>query len=211
MIIFINEERGYLSWVTHHRKGYVLDGKRKPKLSHLVIHRATCREIKVGPSQRTHWTTGAKLKACSLDRSELEEWACEEAAVLLADCESCVPQNEAAQSDADQIHLSKLAREILEYVLDAALIHLDEETPAYHLTVGDIAACFAKSPAQISPALHRLIDGGLVSVEGKIGPDSPLPPKRVAVPTIAAMKTLLAFQCESDSIIEQELAKLNSA
>jgi hypothetical protein len=89
MIIFLNDERAYLSWVTHHRQGFVLDGKRKPTLGHLVAHRATCQEIKSGCSRHTHWTTGSKLKACSLDRTELEAWAMEETGASPKDCPKC--------------------------------------------------------------------------------------------------------------------------
>jgi len=31
MILFLDEDRAYLSWVAHHRQGFILDGKRKPR------------------------------------------------------------------------------------------------------------------------------------------------------------------------------------
>lgn len=208
MIIFLNDDRAYLNWVTHHRQGFVLDGKRKPTLGHLVVHRATCQEIKSGSSRHTHWTTGSKLKACSLDRAELEAWAIEETGASPKPCPKCDLDQDAAAGGESQIHLSKLASDILEYILEAALIHFEIEHPPYHLTVADIAACFGKTPGQISPVLHRLLEGGFITVQGHVAAAAAIPPKRVVLPTATALRTLEAFKMESDSTIEGELAKL---
>jgi hypothetical protein len=208
MIIFLNDDRAYLYWVTHHRQGFVLDGKRKPKLGHLVVHRATCQEIKANGSRRAHWTTGSKLKACCLDRSELEVWAAEETGASSERCPKCDPERQESTSAEAQTHLSKLPSEVLEYILEAALIHFEIERPPYHLTVADIAACFGKTPGQISPVLHRLLEAGFVTIQGHVTPAAAIPPKRVVLPTVAAIRTLEAFQAESDSTIQGELAKL---
>ena len=58
MIIFLNEEGSYLSWVVHHPTGFVLDWLRKPTRKQPVIHRAKCSAIRRSKSKRTHWTTG---------------------------------------------------------------------------------------------------------------------------------------------------------
>lgn len=107
-----------------------------------------------------------------------------------------------------QVHLSKLASEILEYILEAALIHLEIEQPPYRLTVGDIAACFGKTPGQVSPVLHRLLEAGFVILHGNRNTAAAIRPKQVVLPTVAAMRTLEAFQSECDSTIQAELAKL---
>lgn len=207
MIIFLNEDRAYLGWITHHRQGFVLDGLRKPKLSHLLLHRATCREIKAANSSRRHWTTGAKLKACSLNRDELETWAADETGTAPAQCVSCHPdRNEPPSGSA---HLTKIGGEILDYVLDAALIHMEHEYPPYRLTVSDIAACFGKTPGQISPPLHQLIEDGLITVPGKMSTGAAIPPKRLVLPTMLALRKLEAFQNERDSALQNELAKLD--
>jgi len=211
MIIFLNDDRSYLSWVTHHRQGFVLGGKRKPKLSHLVIHRATCREIKSAASPRLHWTTGAKVKACSLNRDELEAWAAEATGTAPGFCVSCRPDHDDLPADAGPAHLTKLGGEILDYVLDAALIHMENDYPPYRLTVCDIAACFGKTPGQISPVLHQLINDSLLTVLGKMGAAATIPPTRIVLPTMLALRTLEAFQNESDSAIQNELAKLDLA
>jgi hypothetical protein len=208
MIIFLNDDRAYLYWVTHHRQGFVLDGKRKPKIGHLVVHRATCPEIKSTASRRAHWTTGSKMKACCLDRTELEAWAAEETGASPERCPRCDFEKQESASREAQVHLSKLVREVLEYILEAAIIHFEIERPPYHLTVADIAACFGKTPAQISPALHRLLEAGFVTIQGHLGPAVSIPPKRVVLPTVTAIRTLEAFRAESDSTIQIELAKL---
>jgi hypothetical protein len=207
VIIYLNEDRAYLAWVTHHRQGFVLDGKRKPKIGHLVVHRTTCRQIKIAPSRRTHWTSGTKFKACCLDRTDLEAWAVEETGQPPGFCSSCEPQNEAPPHDSP-VHLPKLASDILEYVLEAALIHFEVEQPPYRLTVADIAACFGKTPGQISPALHRLLEDGFLAVHGHKALPAMIPPKRIVLPTVVAIRTLESFQSESDSTIADELAKL---
>jgi hypothetical protein len=40
MLIFLNEDRAYQNWVTHHRLGFVLDGRRQPRGRGLTLHRA---------------------------------------------------------------------------------------------------------------------------------------------------------------------------
>lgn len=212
MLIFVNEDRGYLNWVKHHRQGYVLEGRRRPKIGHLIIHRASCGEVNGSAAhKRTHWTTGRKFKACSLDRQELKSWSAEETGVVARCCDTCQPDLDVTGNNNGQPHLSKLSAEIVDYVLDAALIHMEHEVPPYRLTLSDIAACFNKTPGQISPVVHRLIDEGFLSVIGRIGSASPIPVKRIVLPTILAMKSLEAFRCESDSAIQTELDKLTAS
>src|SRR5438132_13359399 len=75
MILFINEDRAYLNWVTHHRSGFVLDCRRKPGSRVAMLHRATCPDVKRSSGKKTHFTTGPHMKACSLDAEELRTWA----------------------------------------------------------------------------------------------------------------------------------------
>lgn len=157
-----------------------------------------------------HWTTGTKLKACCLDRSELQAWAVEETASAPQYCSVCQPETDASVHTDEAAHLSKLASEILEYVLEAALVHLEIEQPAYRLTVADIAACFGKTPGQISSALHRLLNSGFITVQHHPSIPATIPPKRVVLPTATALRTLEAFRSASDSTIQEELAKLET-
>jgi hypothetical protein len=210
MILFLNEDRAYLSWVSHHRRGFVLDGKRKPRLARVVLHRATCPAIKTASSRRAHWTTGAKLKACSLSRDELQAWLTEQTETPVQWCPNCRPEAADAARLGGEMHPSKLAREILDYVLDAAVIHLEHEYPPYRLTVGDIAACFAKTPGQLAAALRQLSDEGLLFIpQARVTTSWTV--RQVVFPTAAALKTLDAFRKESDAAIQTEVAKLQTS
>ena len=211
MILFLDEDRAYLSWVAHHRRGFVLDGKRKPRLNQLVLHRATCSVIKSAPSRRFHWTTGAKLKACSLAREELAAWVVEQSATPLAQCAECRPDSEDTAVLRESAPPSRLAKEILDYVLDAAVIHLEHEYPSYRLTVGDIATCFAKTPGQLAAAICRLSADGLLAIRGSYARGHQLSSNQRVLPTAAALRTLDAFKDESEAAVSSEIARLEVA
>jgi hypothetical protein len=210
MIIFINDDRAYLNWVTHHRQALVLEGRRWPKVSRLKLHRAVCPDVKAPGSRRAKLTTGGRFKACSTAVEELQSWATQETGKIAEVCERCHPDQPPETTSAGEVHLSRLAAEILDYVLDATLIHMEHEYPPYRLAVSDIAACFAKTPAQIGTPLRQLVDDGLVIVNGKMQIASAIDPKRMVWPTLRAMRTLEAFQAESDESIHKELAKLGA-
>jgi hypothetical protein len=42
MLIIINDDAVYVSWISRHRTGFVVDCRRKPTKDHLILHRATC-------------------------------------------------------------------------------------------------------------------------------------------------------------------------
>jgi hypothetical protein len=207
MILFLDEERAYLSWVTHHRNGFVLDGNRKPTKHHLMLHRATCPEIKHSATKTTHLTTGHHMKVCSLDAEELKAWAKEETGADPNGCVSCLVTDESHPAD-QPIHLTKLDQEILSFVLEVVMLHLDEESGAYWLNVGMVAKCLDKTPAQLTAALSRLVVDGLVMVTEKWKPGEPLPTKCGLLPTVLAMKTLPTYQNCNDEKIEAEIRTL---
>ena len=119
MILFLDEDRAYLSWVTHHRNGFVLDCNRKPTKHHLMLHRATCPEIKHSATKTTHWTTGHHMKACTLNAEELKAWAHEQSGANPSGCVSCLVTDPSRPVD-QPIHLTKLDQEILSFVLEVA-------------------------------------------------------------------------------------------
>ena len=96
--------------------------------------------------KRMHWTTGSELKACSMDQQELTAWSADEIGIDASFCATCQPDKDVASENKRPAHLSKLSAEILDYVLDAALIHMEHEYPPYQLTICDIAVCFGKTP-----------------------------------------------------------------
>lgn len=208
MIVFLDEERAYLYWVAHHRAGYVLDCLRKPTKSRLLLHRATCPEIKASHTKRTHWTTGRHQKACSLDIEELKSWAMEQAHAEPKICATCLT----GEPEQDHpLHLSHLDKEVLAFVLEVATLHLDDRDASYLLTVGKTANCLAKTPGQLTATIQRLVDQGLLTLSCKLGHGAAPPIHCQLMPTIAAMKTLPAFEAASDAEIEAELATLTNA
>lgn len=207
MIIYINDDKAYLHWVTHHRQGFVLAGDRKPKLRHLSLHRATCPEVKPPFIKRTHLTTGARFKACSLDSSELRQWCLETALPEPAACEACAPLNEAT-APPDEKHATKFGREILDYVLEAAAIHLEDDSPPYRLSVDDIAACLGKSPARTAQALRGLVNQELICVRGRNGRGATISRRAMVYPTAQAIRSLQSFADAGEDVIQRELEKL---
>lgn len=209
MILFLNEERAYLNWVTHHRQGYVLDCTRKPTTRHLTLHRATCSQVKKAEARRTHWTTGSHMKGCSLDLDELRRWAVEQAGGQPAICAACRPGQEPANSSAlGEPHLTRLDRDILSCVLEIASYHIEAEDHAYVLSVGMIARCLAKSEGQLAAALHRLVDEGLLTISAQAKPGGAFPSRAKIFPTASALRTLDAYaQCD-DARLAVELEKL---
>ncbi|MEQ8786802.1 MAG: hypothetical protein RIC55_10910 [Pirellulaceae bacterium] len=213
MVIFLNEERAYLSWTGHHRDGYVLAGWRRPTRKTPTLHRASCGEIKSGAGGRSHWTTGRRLMACAASLEELTQWSNREYGEAPQACTQCRPDAElrldqlAASGDGGD-HLTRLGKEIVEYVVESAVIQLDHQQSHYHLTVSDVAASLGKTPGQISGALLRLVETGYLRIEGKLTPGKPLPKRRPVYPTAAALCTLPAFAEMSPAELEAELAQL---
>ena len=207
MIVFLDEERAYLYWVAHHRTGFVLDGLRQPAKRGAVLHRATCPDIKTSAGKRTHWTTGRHLKACSLDARELTNWAAAEGRAEPTHCETCWAATEPSAASHPE-RLSRLESEVLTLVLEVASLHLDDRDGSYRLTVGKTAQCLAKTPGQLAAALGRLVDAGFLKLACKTKPGEPAPDNSRLLPTIAAMKTLPAYQDSRDVEIEAELALL---
>jgi len=208
MVIFVNEERAYLSWLAHHRHGFVLDLLRRPTRKRPVVHRATCEEIKAAKSKRTHWTTGRHIKACSLDMDELLAWVETESEGEPVYCEQCKPTDEAASHTAThERQLTKLGKDIVDYVVEAAVVCLDQGAE-YDASVGDVAAYLGKTPAQITTALVRLVDAGYLRIEGDFDAQNAVPGPRLIYPTTDALRTLPAFGQMSAGKVKAELEQL---
>lgn len=124
-------------------------------------------------------------------------------------CPKCHPAIDDVAGEPAEVHLTRLAADVLDYVLDAALIHMEHETPPYHLTVGDIAACFGKQPGQLAGVLANLSAEGLLWLDGKASGSQAISSRRIVLPTVRALQMLEAFRNESDEAVSQELQKLH--
>jgi hypothetical protein len=209
MQIFIEDDDAYHHWVVHHRRGYVLDGRRQLGLRELELHRTTCPRVRTRADRRTHWTTAGKFKACADDWRQLQAWAAEETGGDAKLCSDCQPLNEVADETSPD-RLTKLAAEVLDYVLESATIHFENAYPPYKLSVGDIAACFAKSPGQLAGAFQQLAEGGWL-VFDQMSHDGHWKPRQRVYPTETALRTLAVYRDSSDRDLREELSKLRDA
>jgi hypothetical protein len=208
MLIIINDDPAYVSWLSRHRQGYVIDSKRKPTKNHLILHRATCSVIK--PHKRARLTSGAHIKACSLDVEELAAWALEQTGGGVIACSECEPNQEPATCEHQAKHsLTRVGRDILSYVLDLAVMYLDGEEKHYRPNVQDIAVYLGKSPGQIMPALQRLIAEGYLDCKPPATNGAPSA-AAIIYPTVSALRTIPAFAVMADSAVDTELRSLKS-
>ena len=213
MIIFIHEERAYLSWLVRHRHGFVVDWLRKPTRKRPVLHRATCTEIKRSTSRQTHWTTGRHIKACGLDLISLRDWVHDESGNEPVYCEHCRPElqtpTEAQKATARKSdELTSLGKEIVNYVLEIAVMCLDGATSDYRVTLDDLAQFLGKSPAQLNAAVGRLVDDEYVVLDHPIERRAKLPNDLGILPTAKSLQRIPAFQKLSPNEIGLELKRL---
>jgi hypothetical protein len=70
---FIDDDIGYLQWLTAHPDGFVMNADRNPVPAYLLLHRTSCHTISGTPARGSRWT-GDYIKFCGR-RHELEEFA----------------------------------------------------------------------------------------------------------------------------------------
>jgi hypothetical protein len=211
VIIYLADDRAYLSWVAHHRHGFVLDWRRQPTRKLPIIHRANCPSIYSAKPTRKQWTTAHRLKACSLTIGELIDWATEESPSGYEYCPECAPQvQRLSRVDAPTRRLTRLGKEIVEYILEMTVIHLDRRDAGYRVTVGDLAQCFSKTPRQLFPILLRMSDAGYVQVEAPTTNNRLHLGDSCVLPTPNALRMLPAFAKVPESQLTEELSRLKS-
>lgn len=88
---FENNDGGYLKWVRHHPKGYVLNMVRTHSHHGVMLHRATCFTIQNQALRGSGWTTSFYVKVCSNGREPLRQWALRNVEMLPPDCLKCHP------------------------------------------------------------------------------------------------------------------------
>lgn len=173
MQIFIQDDRAYQQWVTHHRRAFVIDGRRRAGWREMLLHRSSCPHIHSQLNRQQCWTSAGQFKACAPSWKELQAWATEETGAGAHFCDRCRPL--AACNTPPAEPLTQLAAEVLDYVLEAACIHLEHDYPPYQLRVADIAACFATTTAALSDALIQLSREGCLDIVGDQNARQPPP------------------------------------
>lgn len=206
MILFLNDDSAYRHWVTHHRQGFVLEGRWKPRWSRFVLHRAGCELVKTAARGRTHATSSGRFKGCANDYLSLAKWV-SDIGGSAQECSNCAPSRALEERDREP-HLTRLDQEILDYVLEAAAIHLEENSPLYRVTAGDIAVCLGRRSGHVAQSLARLIADGLVVVPGAGKRASRLAARRLVLPTARALRRLEGFTTASDEQLDRECFKL---
>jgi len=209
VLIMINDDSAYVSWISRHRQGFVIDAKAKPKINHLTLHRATCSVIK--PHKRGRLTTGVHIKACSSDAAELVSWALEQSRGGLMACSECQPDHEepALGAHPSQHTLTRLGRDVLSYVLDWAVMYLDGAETDFHATIENAGLYVDKTVAQVMPVIRRLIDEGYLECDRPTNTIS-LAATVMTYPTAKALRTIPAFGALSDENLTAELNQLRS-
>ncbi len=213
MIIILNDDPIYVSWIRRHRSGFVLATRRKPSKRNTILHRACCPEIRKSKTKRTHWTTGGRVKACSEDREELREWAAEQIGGPPKACRVCNPWEKVLSVDtnnpvsAEDQHLTKLENDILSAVVESAVIHLDNELD-FQMTVGDVAEYLSKTPVLITDAMRRLVAQQMLEIETETANNTPILPTVRVFPTASALRTVLAFAELDTEQLKKELETL---
>lgn len=86
VVVFEDDDAGYMAWTRANRRGYVVNTSRPPSASYLMLHWADCRDIS---GHWDAWTSGDYLKACALAVRDLEHWALVEAGGELHKCAHC--------------------------------------------------------------------------------------------------------------------------
>jgi hypothetical protein len=172
----------------------------------LRIHAAGCSRLK-NLLRRGGATTHGRWMACSSDRAELAAWCVGEYGAEPARCPTCA----AADDLHENHHLTRLGRDILDYVLDVAVIHLEPDARPYHLTVADVAQCLRKTPRQLAATFEHLIAEGYLTSGAGATHGSKSFERGVIYPTAAALRTLEYFAACDPRSVEAEIARLHAA
>jgi hypothetical protein len=144
-----------------------------------------------------------------MDEAELTSWAEEQTGSRLTACEDCQPDQENSAIDEHQAKhaLTRFGRDVLSFVLDLAVVYLDDQAPRFHPQMHDIAEYLGKTPAQVMPAIQRLIDEGYLPCDRPIAGNAPLNAE-IIYPTAKAIRSIPAFGAMPEEAIVAELDKL---
>jgi hypothetical protein len=73
---FDHGDAAYLKWLRANPTGYVVNAERSPRLSYMVLHRATCPSISSikAPGRPGGFTERSYIKICSTNVAPLNIW-----------------------------------------------------------------------------------------------------------------------------------------
>jgi hypothetical protein len=220
MLIFVNDDAGCSAWLARRPRSACVEGMRDRTARRLVLHAGDCSRLKKSLG-RGAATTGGRWTACALEASESIAWCLGEYGAEPTPCAHC-SHREATQVDGadddsarddvdDRNHLTRLGRDILDYVLDVAVIHLEPDIRPYRLTLGDLAQCLRKSPRQLAGQLERLVEDGLLTVGEPHGRGPDRDETRLIHPTAAALRKLEYYAARDRRTVAKDLARLHEA
>lgn len=75
VLVFDNDDAGYLEWLAEHPEGFVLNTRRSKAPDAMVLHRATCSTIRTRSKQAKVGLTERNIKVCASDVARLKQWA----------------------------------------------------------------------------------------------------------------------------------------
>ena len=106
MEIFRNQEQAYFEWIASNKDGYVLNARKSPYKSYLVLHNATCAHINGHAiNQADNAFTGREfIKVCALDLEEIKIWISKISASEFSKiCSTCNPSVESINFDTQSL------------------------------------------------------------------------------------------------------------
>ncbi len=89
---FVDDDDGYLDWITRNPVGFVIQCRRTPTPDHLIIHEATCILISALPSHQSTLTADYR-KIVATDPAELLQWSFDQTGSRARSCGSCLPRS----------------------------------------------------------------------------------------------------------------------
>jgi hypothetical protein len=206
MIIFLDDDAACRAWLARRSHAAAVEGMRDGNRKRLLLHASGCNRLKhlLG---RKMATTHGRWVACAMQREELTQWCLLKYGGEPQPCPACSIAAEACEDH----HLTRLDRDILDFVLDVAVIHLEPDAKPYHLAVSDVAQCLRKTTRQLQAALDHLTKEGLITLGVAPVRGANAGERRTIYPTARALETLEYFAACDRGSVEAEIARLHAA
>ena len=75
MIVFRDDDEGFLTWISSHPAGFVMNTRRRPDPDYMILHAADCPTLGAHCGMNDNpggFTERAYIKACGDDLKELQ-------------------------------------------------------------------------------------------------------------------------------------------